>query len=273
MKPYKLADYKHYFLQSGKKRVKMVFKILANCTFEEIMYYIKNTPVSLKGAFEYSLRFLKCESYSDVYKQTVGCLKEPLDYVGLMAYIFPLFSSEINSFVGNRIKFVRNYLLGNYDLCLQIIENVNTSAGYSAWAAVNTIKLAGLQGGLDKSLKAFNRIFEQGVSPLMEKTCSAAQETASVETSLDTFLDKRYIEDIERFAKEKWQEDYITAHYYPFKKVEIGKWLSYDLMSSIVDLYVNFIYNIGSIIEKYHNEERLVKYLRIIAISIDAIVR
>ena len=233
------------------------------------MYYIKNTPVSLKGAFEYSLRFLKCESYSDVYKQTVGCLKEPLDYVGLMAYVFPLFSSEINSFVGNRIKFVRNYLLGNYDLCLQIIENVNTSAGYSAWAAINTIKLAGLQGGLDKSLKAFNHIYEQGVSPLMEKTCSAAQETASIETSLDTFLDKRYIEDIKKFTKEKWQEDYITAHYYPFKKVEIGKWLSYDLMSSIVDLYVNFIYNIGSIIEKYHNEERLVKYLRIIANSID----
>lgn len=269
MKPYKLADYKHYFLQSGEKRIKMVCKIFANCTYEEILYYIKNTPMSLRGVFRYSLQYLKCESYSHVYKQPIGCLKEPLDYVGLMAYIFPLFSKEINDFVEKRLVFVCNYLLGKYEQCTQIIDGINSCDGYSAWAAINTIKIAGLQGGLDKSLDALNLIYEQGIVPLMEKTCSAAQDTASIETSMDSFLIKKYQEDIEKYSSKKWQQDYITAHYYPFNNVEPGIWMSYDLKSSIIDLYVNFIYNIGSIIEKYQGEELLNKYLQIIASSIN----
>lgn len=45
--------------------------------------------------------------------------------------------------------------------------------------------------------------------------------------------------------------------------------MSYDLKSSIIDLYVNFIYNIGPIIEKYHGDELLNKYLQIIANSVN----
>ena len=269
MKPFKLDDYKHKILQSGERRGKIVRKIFANCTYEEILYYIKNTPVSLRGMYKYSLQYLKCESYSHIYKQHVGCLKEPLDYVGLMAYIFPLYSSEINDFIKKREEFARCYLNGYYSLCSQIIKEVNERDGYSAWAAINTIKLAGLQGGLEGSLKAFNGIYEQGVQPLMEKTCSAAQDTASIETSMDTFLEKKYQEDIDKYSSYEWQQDYITAHYYPFKRVDAGKWMSYDLRSSIIDLYVNFIYNISSIIEKCREEKQLCKYFQIIASSID----
>lgn len=268
MKPYKLAEYRYFILKSGKTRMEVVYKILACCTYEEILYYVKNTPASLRGVFKYCLQFLKCKTYGHVYKQPVGFLKNPLDYVGLMAYIFPLFRNEINHFVHKRIIFVRNYLLGDFETCHQIINSVNLHDGYSAWAAINIIKIAGLQGGLDKSLDVFNSIYEQGIVPLMDKTCSAAQDTASIETSMDTFLSKKYQEDIDKYSHNEWQKDYITAHYYPFKHVEPGKWMSYDLKSSIIDLYVNFIYNIGPIIEKYHGDELLNKYLKIIANSI-----
>lgn len=261
MKPYKLTDYKHLFFLSGEKRASMVRKIFDYCTYEEILYYIKNTPASLKGIFKYSLRYLKCTSYSQVYKQPIGCLKEPLDYIGLLAYIFPLFRVEINDFIKKREQYVRNYLLGNYDLCSQIIEEINLNDGYSAWAAINTIKIAGLQGGLDKSLEVLNILYEQGLEPLMKKTCESAQDTASVETSMDTFLEKKYLEDINKYSNKKWQKDFLTAHYYPFKNVESGTWMSYDLKSSIVDLYVNFIYNIGAIVNEYRTSAQLNKYL------------
>ena len=269
MKPYKLAEYRYFMSKSGKSRMKVVYKILACCTYEEILYYVKNTPTSLRGVFKYSLQFLKCKTYGHVYKQPVGFLKEPLDYVGLMAYIVPLFRNEINDFIHKRINFVRNYLLGDFDTCSQIIDSINLHDGYSAWAAINIIKIAGLQGGLDKSLDVFNSIYEQGIVPLMDKTCSAAQDTASIETSMDTFLSKKYQEDIEKYSSFEWQKDYITAHYYPFMHVNPGKWMSYDLKSSIIDLYVNFIYNIGPIIEKYHGDELLNKYLQIIANSVN----
>ena len=125
MKPYKLAEYRYLILKSGKSRIKVVYKILACCTYEEILYYVKNTPAPLRGVFKYNLQFLKCETYGHVYKQPVGFLKDPLDYVGLMAYIFPLFRNEINDFVHKRIIFVRNYLLGDFETCSQIIDSVN----------------------------------------------------------------------------------------------------------------------------------------------------
>lgn len=269
MKIHSIQEYRKRLVSPNYSREQVVANVLKKCTYKEILWYYENTPVTFKGLFRYSISHLKRKSYSDIYSTGGVFLKQPIDYVGLMAYVMPIFKDEINRYVIIKEEFERNYLSGEYDKCKDLLSTANRTISYSAWSAVNYIKIAELSGGLDARITEFNRICEEQLSPMMEHICRVAQRSASVEVSVSSLTEKHYTEDISVFSGKEWQKNFITSTCYPYFPYQIGEWMSYDMMSSIIDLYNSFIFNLNHLLPVFRDSDEFKTYLGIISTSIN----
>ena len=269
MKIHNIQEYRRRLVSPNYSREQVVANVLKKCTYKEILWYYENTPVTFKGLFRYRISHLKRKSYSDIYSTGGVFLRQPIDYVGLMAYVLPTFKDEINRYVIIKEEFERYYLSGEYDKCKQLLSTANNTISYSAWSAVNYIKIAELSGGLDARITEFNRICEEHLSPMMEHICRVAQRTASVEVSVSSLTEKHYAEEISVFSGKEWQKNFITSTCYPYYPYQIGEWMSYDMMSSIIDLYNSFIFNLSHLLTAFRDSDEFKKYMGIITASID----
>lgn len=260
----KLSEYKKGLTTTPQMRALYAKKVLVQGSYEEIVKYYNNTPAGLKGIYKHTLNYLIRHSYDDLYNSGSDFLKSPIDYVGLMAFVLPFFSKEVNEFIELRDSFEAAYLLGDYKQASSILDSAN-SISYSLWAATNKIKVADLIGGVDKRLEEYSRILNKDSHPMTSYVCNHAQETASIETSLQTFIDQRYAEVQSTPFTEKWQYDYIVALLFPYKYIEPSEWISYCMKSSIIDVYCNLIDHLCEIIKFGDQDERLLQYLKKIA--------
>ena len=261
---FNLTDYKTRIIHNAKGRRNIVKCVLIQGTYEEISKYYNATPVGIKGVYKYYLQYLKCKSYGGLYKTSGLYLKEPIDFVGLLTFIIPYFSSEINEYLSLKIKFEEAYLLGNYSECKRILK-LSNDISFSVWAAINEIKIAELEGGLEKRMEVYNRIVsENKIHSMLKYVLSQAQETASIEASQQPFVENRYNDICNSNFKEKWQYDYLIGTILPFYDVEAGKWLSFNMKSSIIDVYNTFRDNFHLIIKNCKDDSRLLNYLQII---------
>lgn len=264
----KLSDYKKGLSSSPKLRQYYPKKVLVQGTYEDIIKYYNNTPVALKGIYKHSLNYLIRKSYDELYNSGGDFLKSPIDYVGLMAFVLPFFGKDINEFVRLRDSFESAYIKGDYQSATTLLDRAN-EISYSLWAATNKIRVAELIGGIDKRLDEYNKILSQASHPMTSYVCNYAQETASIETSLQTFIEQRQAEVLKMPFNEKWQFDYILALLFPYKYVEPSVWISYCMKSSIIDVYCNLIDHLCLIIKSCQNDDRLLDYLKKIASAIN----
>lgn len=264
----KIDDYKKQIVSNRDKRSSIVQTILLRSSYEDIIRYYDATPFGLKGVFKHVLSYLIRPAYKDLYTSGGDFLKKPIDYVGLMAFVLPLFKKEINGFISLRDQFESNYMIGKYNECNRLLKEANSKISFSLWAATNKIKIAELQYGADKRLEVYNNIVNDNIHPMSSYICNYAQETASIEASIQPFIDKRYKDVMEMGFKEQWQYDYILSLLFPFREVNLSEWISYCMKSSIIDVYCNLIDYLHKIIIDCTPEERLIKYLEIIAQSI-----
>lgn len=105
----KLSDYKKGLSSSPKLRQYYQKKVLVQGTYEEIIKYYQNTPIALKGIYKHSLNYMLRKSYDELYNSGGDFLKSPIDYVGLMAFVLPFFSKEVNEFICIRESFESAY--------------------------------------------------------------------------------------------------------------------------------------------------------------------
>ena len=112
MKPYKIADYQRRLLYNKKDNIRMVTDILKNGSYEDVMDYYVHTPNTFKGLYKFCIKHLIRKSYEDIYFTGGVYLKEPEDYVGLMAFVLPLFKDEINEFLKYKRNFDHSFLEG-----------------------------------------------------------------------------------------------------------------------------------------------------------------
>ncbi len=74
------------------------------------------------------------------------------------ALVIKLFINEINSFLPLKLEFEYNFLTGQYDKALVILENVEKKFGYSIWLIENNISLLQELYGLEKQKEYYRGI-------------------------------------------------------------------------------------------------------------------
>lgn len=281
--PFNVQDYKLILTRQPGRRADAVKVVMGCASYQEFKRYYEHTPRTFVGLFKKYCNYLKRGSYSDIYSNGLFGIMKPLDYMGMLSYVLPLFEKEINEFVVLERQYEDLYLNGVYDEAEQLIHSVNRNISYSLWAAINQIKISEQKGGLDKRLETFNKLNGMNVQPMFQYLCDYAQETASINTSAALFYEKRKAE-IESFQFSlKWQTDYLLLHLFPYDDVELNECMSYDFKSSLIDVYLGFITylpqllityqdnslfkNYLSIIQEHINDERLEKYCTLVGIS------
>lgn len=267
--PFNVQEYKQILSRQPGRREDAVRVVMGCTSYLEFKRYYEHTPKVFVGLFKKNCNYLKRRSYNEVYKDGLLGIMKPLDYVGMLSYILPLFNKEINEFVLLRRKFEDSYLDGEYEEAERIIDIVNNSISYSLWAATNLIKISELKGGIDKRLETFNRLNGISVQPMFHYFCDNAQETASINTTAVLFYEKRKAE-IESFHFPlKWQTDYLLLRMFPYEEVELNECLSYDFKSSLIDVYTDFILYLPKLISLYKDNSLFLDYLNIIHQSIN----
>lgn len=267
--PFNVQDYKLILTRQPERRADAVKLVMGCASYQEFKRYYEHTPRTFVGLFKKYSNYLKRESYCDIYGSGLFGIMKPLDYVGMLSYVLPLFKKEINEFVVLERKYEDLYLNGAYDEAERLIHLVNGKISYSLWAAINQIKISELKGGLDKRLETFNKLNGMKVQPMFQYLCDYAQETASINTSAVLFYEKRKAE-IESFQFPlKWQTDYLLLHMFPYDDVELNECMSYDFKSSLIDVYLGFITYLPKLLITYQDHSLFRHYLSIIHDHID----
>ena len=235
---------------------------MKNGSYEDIIYYYNNTPSLFKGIYKHSLGYLVRKNYKGIYASGGFFLKEPIDYLGLMAFVLPFFSKEINEFVVKRELFDTAYLIGNYDECHRLLNYIETNVSYSSWGATNHIRLAELENGAEAMTETFNKITESSDSIIFNEICSYARDAASIDASTTAWYEQKYKNDVMAYSHTPWQKDFIISHLHPYKSYGPGEWMSIDMLSSIIDLYVNFIFNLRLLLPLHEQFPVIITYLK-----------
>lgn len=268
MKKIDISEYKKLILNGPQKRIELINYILEYGTYEEIFMYYDATPVSLKGIYKYCLKYIICNSYDKLFRKTNVVLRKPIDFVGLVTFIIYLFKDEINEYILLKNEFEKAYLLGEYVKCNKLLNDIN-EISYSVWSAINKIKLAELEGGLNNRIDVYNSITDkENIHSLLKYILNQAQETSSIEASQHHFICQR-IDEIKKTYKVKWQIDYLIGMMFPSCPIQADEWLSYNLKASIIDIYETFTTNLHLIINSCRNNDSLKFYISKILESIN----
>lgn len=267
--PFNIQQYKEILNRQPIRREQAIRAVMGCPSFLEFTRYYKQTPRLFLGLFKKNCRYLKRKSYSEIYRKGEFGIMPPLDYIGMLSFVLPLFKKEINCFVGLRNQYEKFYLEGKYIEAEDILYRMNGTISYSVWAATNLIKLSELNGGLDKRLETFNKLNSLDLQPMTSYICDQAQETASISASALLFNDKRKAE-IEGFNFElKWQTDYLLMHLFPYEEIDLNECLSYDFKSSLIDIYADFIIFLPQLLALYKDNPNFLEYFTVIINTID----
>lgn len=267
--PFNIEEYKRILLRQPNRRVEVVRTVLKCGSYREIRRYYDHTPKTFEGLYKGCFNYLKRKDYSCVYLGNVTSLLDPVDYVGLLSLVLPLYKKEINDYIVKRNEFESHYLNGQYKQANNIIEYVNQNISYSKWAAINIIKLGELEGGLNYRQEKYSFFSRLNLTPMLQYQCDQARESASVVASSQMFADKRIGEIKQQGYKDYWQEAYLYANLYPSMKVKLCEWLSYDFCTSLIDLYNNFILYLPQLVAEYKDNRTFLNYLSDIRRCID----
>ena len=267
--PFNIQQYKDILNRQPARRENAIRVVMGCSSYQEFTRYYKQTPQLFLGLFKKNCSYLRRKGYSEIYRMGEFGIMQPLDYVGMLSFVFPLFQKEINSFVGLRNQYEGFYLEGKYIEAEEILNRMNRTISYSVWAAINLIKLSELTGGLDKRLETYNKLNALGLQPMTSYICDQAQETASISASALLFNEKRKAE-IEDFNFEfKWQTDYLLMHLFPYEEIDLNECLSYDFKSSLIDLYADFIIFLPQLLVLYKDNPNFLEYFGTIVKTID----
>ena len=267
--PFNIQQYREILNRQPTRREDAVRVVMGCSSYQEFARYYRQTPQLFLGLFKKNCSYLKRKSYSEIYRSGKFGIMSPLDYVGMLSFVLPLFKNEINDFVELRYQYETFYLEGKYIEAEDILNRMNGTISYSVWAAANLIKLSELTGGLDKRLDTFNKLNALGIQPLTSYMCDQAQETASISASALLFNEKRKAE-IDGFNFDmKWQTDYLLMHLFPYEEIDLNECLSYDFKSSLIDLYADFIIFLPQLLVSYKDNSNFLEYLGTIVKAIN----
>lgn len=209
--------------------------MLDECTFEELELIYKRSPQLFKGLL--SLSYLKRNSYSQLYGNSIQPRRAVKEYIGVLVYVIKRNASLINQYVPLKREVDCAVLAGDYDKARKLIDSINTKLSYSYWAATYQIKIERLDKGLTACSNLYNKLFRENDTVVQYIYYCAFKSSA-----LDFLM-----EDVKRVLwspknpDAEFVNNFLISHCMPYMGFTEGEWMCTDMNSSIIDLYNNLI--------------------------------
>ena len=163
------------------------------------------------------------------------------------ANIIKLFSTQINQFEKLRREYVKNFMLGNNDIALNILNTIEDTFGQSMWLIENKMILINTTDGLVELNKYVNNITQNNKINGIIRTI-IEYIFAKIDSNMDGLQYEEYI--LDRFQDLTKQDtptsilDYISFKLNIMKIQQIKDYYNiiyFESNSSIIDKYLTFI--------------------------------
>lgn len=217
-------------------KMQLLRHMLLNNNFDELNKIADRAPSTFKGLL--SLSFLRRNSYQSLNGRGFLLSKPYEEYVGMLAFIFRRNKKIINQYLLLREKYETAFLLGKYDEAEFYLCSIK-KISYSIWTLEQDIKLERLKSGLSACTQLYNKLYKESEN-IYSYMAYLFYLPSSTEYSFESEIDLNY-----ENLKTTLEEDlfgYIVAHCMPFKPFSFADWVKFDLRSSLLDLYDNFMF-------------------------------
>lgn len=243
-------------------KLAIVSEMLSNLSYDELIEASKKTPKIFASLI--NLKYLRRSSFSKIASS--GCYFEKgenvCEYIGVLAYIFEQHKECLNLFVDLFYDFEKNLLLGDYEKCTTILNEINTKVSYSYWGADLEIKLARLSKGISGATATYNRLYSE--NKRISSLCNYSFKTSAIDVPFDSDVNHSLKKMPNQFTRE-----FYVMHCFPFIDNVEGKWIYSNAQFSIVDLYCGFIYSLDNLSKETTQSKSFKRYLAIISAAID----
>lgn len=242
--------------QNNSLKLNVLIMALEDCNYEELNLLYGKVPTILRGLM--SLSFLKRKDYASIFKNTtVNPAKDVVGHIGLMVYILTKHANDINEYVMLKEQLDRLTLKGAYEDAKRVIHKINTTIGYSYWAAIYEIKLERLHKGLDACTTLYNKLYKEN-NTIAHYYYFCAYRSSSLDFPSDKMMqillppgeqDSEYINSV------------LISHCLPYMSFEDGDWIRADINSSVIDLYNNLVNYLPNLRNETKDNPDLHKYI------------
>ena len=217
-------------------KMQLLRHMFSNNNYDELNKIADRAPSTFTGLL--SLSFLRRNSYQSLHGRGFLLSKPYEEYVGILAFIFSRNKKIINQYLLFREKYDTAFLLGKYDEAEAYLVSIK-KISYSIWTLEQDIKLERLKSGLSACTQLYNKLYKESGN-IYSYMAYLFYLSSSTEYSFEAEIDLNY-----ENLKNTLDEDtfgYIVAHCMPFKPFSFADWVKFDLRSSLLDLYDNFMF-------------------------------
>lgn len=180
----------------------------------------------------------------------------------LLWFVLDLIQNKdyLNEFITQKSKYDHAFLLGQYSLCQEILDQIHDNFGYSLWELQNRIALTSETSGLDQQKQLTGSILSElqpgsvqyyylnSFSRQCESNVSVNTFISVVETDYSRFLSNGTTVDLCKYAKYKLN-GYLLSNSYDFlNETSLACFLYLDNQNALVDRYLSFVSILSSVL-------------------------
>ena len=227
--------YTSLFYDSNIDKMRLVRKILLENDYVALCKIAAKIPSTFNGLL--SLSFLRRKDYQSINSSGFVLGKPYEEYIGMLAFIFKRNAKYINQYIETREKYETSLLLGQYEEAERFLQEIK-AISYSTWTLEQDIKLERLKSGLGSCTRLYNKLYKESGN-FCSYMAFLSYQTSSIEYSFESDVRLHY-EKLKTSAN-KDTFGYFVSHCMPFFPYEFSNWVKWDLNSSLLDLYDNFL--------------------------------
>lgn len=259
---HQISKYISLLKDQRSNKLAIVSEMLSNLSYDDLIEVNKRTPKIFSSLINF--KYLRRSSFGNIASSGYYFEKGEniCEYIGVLAYIFEQQKECLNLFVDLFYEFEKNFLLGDYEKCATILNQINTKVSYSYWGADLEIKLARLTKGISGATATYNRLYSE--NKRITSLCNYSFKTSAIDVPFDSEVNHCLKKMPDQFTRE-----FYIMHCFPFIDNKEGKWIYSNALFSIVDLYCGFIYSLDNLSEETIQNGSFKRYLAIISAAID----
>ena len=256
-------------LNRTSNRIYVLKYALQHCNYYELESLYEKTPKLHKGLF--SLSFLRRKKLSDLSKTSIFVETDVVDITGKICFILSKHSLLINQYIKQRREVDKLILLGKYEDAKKIISEIDNHISYSYWSCVYKIKIERLLNGVSAAIRLHNMYHGSVSNSAIKWFFNAAFFTSPIDYT-DDIKDRLFYKDSDETSN--YYNQILQSHFFGYDGVVEGAWMSFDLSTSIIDLYNSFLIYLPNLSEKvYFNNDFRYFMSRLISVIDDSYLK
>lgn len=235
--------------QTNKRTLLSYF--ISSCDLDEMEMVYQKAPQLYHGLLSFS--YLKRSKLEDVFKGRPVFFGTPEEYIEKATFIISKHSALINQYVEKSLMIDRAMLKGHYEEVHTRIKELEKYCGASYWGPMYDIKAERLENGLNSCIKLHNEYYQKG-QQMIKWMINAAFHSSSLD-----FADPSagLLVNAENTQAEKNYNRLMYVSCFPWKEIEVGEWMYYGLVTSMVDMYNELLLYLPNLKQEIRNTSKV----------------